>query len=316
MVCCVSIVPRLVWEAILLVLAVVVTAIAVAQGHFFAAGGMWPQFAADGLMAAGLALSLRTGTPNLAVAAIASLAQLVYVLLVDQRVPAAGAGAVALLAALALGSAMALVVRLAAVPAWAVSFAGIAIVEVVAYSQAATVPALPAGTPGPALFEVAAALFALGSVAGGLLWLRPAVRGAIGPTAPGPVRALVGLGGSSLLAGVAGLLLAGYTGMAGFVGDETVLLLVFGAVVLGGVSVRGQGGGIAGTVLGVYLLVAVEYAGAVHGGPLWLRRALPDTLAIVVGLLAGALLSRQGGRSQPSVAGSSHATSTTGPYRP
>jgi ribose/xylose/arabinose/galactoside ABC-type transport system permease subunit len=292
------------WEAVLLVLAIAATGVAIAQGHFFAASGLWPQLAIDGLVAAGFALSLRTGTPNLAVAATASLAQLVYVLVANHNTPAVLAGVVAVLAAVGLGLALALVTGLTGLPAWAVSLAGIAVMQVVGFGQAGNIQALRNGLVKAPILDVFAVLFILGSVAGGALWTVPALRAALGPAGDPPgqqpplarrlTRALAGFGGSSLLAGVSGVLLAGYVGAAGFTGDQTLLLLAVGAVLLGGVSLTGRGGGIAGTFLGVYILVVVEFIAAIHGGPLWLRRALPEMLAILLGLLAGGLLERVG----------------------
>jgi ribose transport system permease protein len=293
---------HLIWEAVLLVLAVLATIVAVVQGHFFSASGMWPQFAVTGLLAAGLALSLRTGTPNLAVASVAALAQLVYVLLVNEDLPPVAAGALAVLAASALGAVLAAITGLTGLPAWAVSLAGIAIANVVGYARGGNITPLHAGFVKPAILDVFAVLFVLGSLAGGVLWLLPPVRALLGPGGDPPdrpvppprrlLRALVGLGGSSLLAGLAGVLLAGYTGASGFGGDTTQLLTALAAVLLGGMSLAGRGGGVAGTVLGAYLLSVVAFAAAVHGGPFWLRTALPATVALVLGLFASWVLDR------------------------
>src|SRR5205823_4061412 len=122
---------RLAWEAVLLVLALVATAFAAAQGHFFTADGLWPQLAVTALLASALALSLRAGTPNLAFVAVATLAQLLYVLLVDVEVPPVAAAAVAVLAVALLGALLALLTALTGLPAWAVSLAGVAIASLV-----------------------------------------------------------------------------------------------------------------------------------------------------------------------------------------
>ncbi|MEN3306712.1 MAG: hypothetical protein V7603_2914 [Micromonosporaceae bacterium] len=293
---------HLIWEVVLLVLAILATVLAVAQGHFFSTGGVWPQLAITGLLAAGLALSLRTGTPNLAVASVASLAQLVYVLLVNEDLPPVLAGVLAVLAAFGLGAVLAAITGLTGLPGWAVSLGGVAVANIVAFAQGGNIAALHAGFLKPPILDAFAALFVIGSVAGGALWLLPAIRALLSPgddppDRPAPLgrrllRALVGLGGSSLLAGVAGVLLAGYTGAAGFTGDSTQLLAAFGAVLLGGVSLAGRGGGVAGTALGAYLLSVVAFAAAMHGGPFWLRTALPAMLALLLGLFAGWLLDR------------------------
>jgi hypothetical protein len=201
-----------------------------------------------------------------------------------------------LAAGLAL-SLLAAITGLTDLPAWAVSVGGIAIANVIAFARGGTVAALHSGFIRPAIVDVFAALFVAGSVAGGALWLLPAVRallspGVAAPLGPRMLRALVGLGGSSLLAGIAGVLLGGYTGAAGFTADNPQLLVAFGAVLLGGMSLVGNGGGVAGTALGAYLLAVVAYAAAVHGGPYWLRTALPVAVAMLIGLFASALLDR------------------------
>ncbi|HKS98508.1 MAG TPA: hypothetical protein VJT31_03170 [Rugosimonospora sp.] len=291
--------PHLVWEAVLFVLAVVATAVAVAQGHFFAASGPWPQVALTGFVATGLALSLRTGTPNLAVSAMATLAQLVYVLVVNRNLPPAFAALLAVLAVVVLGLVLAVIVGLTGLPAWAVSLAGIAVGDTVAFARGANVEALHRGLLGPSILDIFAVLFIVGSVAGGVLWLAPGVRSRLSPGEARPagldrrlLRAVVGLGGSSLLAGTGGVLLAGYLGSSGFTSDFVALLSTVGAVLLGGASLAGRGGGIAGTALGVYLMSVVGFAAAGHGGPLWLRSLLPSLLAILLGLLAGWLIDR------------------------
>lgn len=300
--------PQLVREAVLLVLGVAVTATAVARGHFFAGGSVAPQVALDGFTAAGLALSLRTGTPNLAVASMASLAQLVFVLLSNQGIAAVAAAGVAVAVASGVGATLGGAVALTGLPAWAVSLCGIAVANVVAYAVGGNTDALGTGTFGTLTLTVAAVVFVAGSLAGGVLWRLPAVRARLSPGAvdtrtPLP-RALVGLGGSSALAAVSGVLLAGYTGAAGFTADPAALVTALGAVLLGGVGLNGRRGGVAGTALGVYLLAVISFAGATQGDPYWVRVALPAMFALLVGLFANR------------VAGSRHAASPVGPHGP
>src|SRR5690242_15861220 len=67
-------VPHLAWEALLLVSVVAVYFIGhAARPQLLSHGNIWPSLAAIGLVSAGLALSFRTGTPNLAVGMIAGL---------------------------------------------------------------------------------------------------------------------------------------------------------------------------------------------------------------------------------------------------
>jgi ribose/xylose/arabinose/galactoside ABC-type transport system permease subunit len=295
----VSLVAHFVWEGVLLLAAVVVTALGVAEGPVFAGPGPWPMLAILGTLTAALALSLRTGTPNLAVASIASLAGVLYgALVVDgwQVVPAA---VVAVLAAFVFGVVLALVTGLTGAPAWAVSLGGVTLATTVGLAGGVIPRILAGGQIAAGWLTGFAGLFVVGSLAGGVLWLVPAVRlGLGGATRNGPppglgrrlLTALVGLGGSSLVAGLAGVLEAGRLAAANFTGSQLELLVALGAALLGGVSLTGRGGGVAGTVLAVYLLVIVDQLVTVHNGQLWAAVTLPATLAIFVGILVSRLL--------------------------
>jgi ribose/xylose/arabinose/galactoside ABC-type transport system permease subunit len=294
-----SLLAHIAWEAVLLLSALVVTVLAVSDGHVFHGSMIWAQLAALGVLAAGLALSLRTGTPNLAVASIASLAGVFYA----QRLADGGSTTPALivtgLVALAVGVVLALVTGLTGAPAWAVTLGGVGLAGTVGLANGTTPKILASGPVSAGMFTVFAAVFVVGSIAGGLLWLVPGIRGALRTTTDddrpaGLVRrlvaALVGLGGSSLLAGLAGVLDAGRVGAAVFNSTQLELLIALGAVLLGGVSLTGRGGGIAGTALAVYLLVVLNVLSVLKGAPVWAALYLPATLAILVGVLVSRLI--------------------------
>jgi ribose/xylose/arabinose/galactoside ABC-type transport system permease subunit len=294
-------IAHIVWEGLLLVAAFVVTALGVAEGHFYAGGGPWPQLAIIGLLAAALALSLRTGTPNLAVGALVPLGGLLYVRLMSEAGwSALPAAAVAVLAALGFGLVLALVVGLTGAPAWAVSLGGLALATAVGLANGSLVYPLPGRDNPSGTLNVFAAVFVVGSIAAGVLWLLPGMRSLTVAGDAGPGRrvlaALVGLGGSSLLAGLAGVLEAERLASANFVGGDTLLLLALGAALLGGVSLAGRGGGITGTVLAAFLLVGTGRLVTLYGGPVWLTFVLTG-VAIVVGALVSRLFDWLGTRT-------------------
>jgi ribose/xylose/arabinose/galactoside ABC-type transport system permease subunit len=316
-----SVLPHVVWEGVLLVFALVATALSVAQGHLFHGSGPWPQLAVYGTLAAGLALSLRTRTPNLAVASIASLSGVVYAVLLHADWPLGLAAAVAVLTALGFGLVLAVIVGLTGAPAWAVSLGGVALASTIGLANGVTLRPILDGAISPEWLTAFAALFVVGSLAGGALWLVPAVGSGLrataieGEPAPGIGRrllaALVGLGGSSLLAGLAGVLEAGRLTSVVFTSSQGDLLFALGAVLLGGVSLTGRGGGIAGTVLAAYLLVTVQFLLIYDGDPGWAAKFLPLTVAILLGVLVSRLLDRFAARSGPP-----SATPAPTPYLP
>jgi hypothetical protein len=106
------------------------------------------------------------------------------------------------------------------------------------------------------------------SLGGAVVLALPTVRQALGMTrvaADGPrfdagrlVGAMVGLGGSSMLAGLAGVLYVRWVGVADSGVASNLLLPALGAALLGGVSVYGSRGGFAGVILAVGLVVALN----------------------------------------------------------
>src|SRR5215207_3429655 len=71
--------PQLVWEAVLLVAAVVALTVALRIDTGQDPSSVWTYIAVVGLLASGFAASLRTGTPNLAIGAVAALAGVLFV---------------------------------------------------------------------------------------------------------------------------------------------------------------------------------------------------------------------------------------------
>ncbi len=304
-----SVLAHVVWEGVLLVLAVIVTVLGLAAGHVFAGPGPWPQLGILGILAGALALSLRTGTPNLALASVAPLSGLLYAVLVTAHWPVALAAAVGVLAALGFGLVLAVIVGLTGAPAWAVSLGGAALGGTIGLANGATPRLLSHGLITSSWLSGFAVLFVVGSVAGGALWLAPGVRSGLratavnGEPAPGMGRrflaALVGLGGSSLLAGLAGVLETSRLAAATFTSGQFELLFALGAALLGGVSLTGRGGGIAGTALAAYLLVVIQLLLVVDHDPAWVARSLPVSVAILLGVLVSRLLDRFGSRIGP-----------------
>jgi ribose/xylose/arabinose/galactoside ABC-type transport system permease subunit len=222
-----------------------------------------------GVVATGMALSLRAGVVNLAVGPIAVAAGLYFAEHAGSGM-ASAIGESALLAA-GLGAAIGLVVVIFQVPSWAASLAG-ALAAVVWINK----------HPGP--FTVSGydpakhaiywyAGFAALSVLGGLLGLFKTVRRGFSRYRPvaDPARrrgvaagalAFVALAGSGALAGLGGGLgaLSSRTVTAS---DNGALLtvLALGAVLAGGTSAFGRRGGVFGTLLAVTLLVLLIHYG-------------------------------------------------------
>jgi ribose/xylose/arabinose/galactoside ABC-type transport system permease subunit len=281
--------PHLIWEGILAGLVVIASVLGalVPSASVFAHGSLFLRFGLLLPVAVGLALSLRTGTPNLAVGGIAAMSGVLYAELMVQGAPAVVAGLVAVLIALVFGAVLAFVTALTRAPGWAVSLAGLAVAESVALGVANNGNILlRGGGLGTGVLDTLAVVFALVSVAGGALWLMPAVRAAFAPGQAGRVSllgALLGFVGSSGLAALAGVFQAGYLHAASATDATAILLTAVGAVLLGGVSASGRGGGIAGTVLGAFLLTVIYFWAVIEAAPFWVNTLVPAAVAIVLG---------------------------------
>lgn len=231
-----------------------------------------------GLAAAGLSLSLRTAAPNLAIGAIASATGAFAAYLAGDGWASWPAIALALGAALLTGVLLGLLAMLLSVPAWALSLG--LVIALMGAVEALARGGTAAVRVGDLPYAGAFAVFAVVSVAGGAVWLIPGVRRALSglrrETEPGRraglrtgLGALVGLAGSTLLAGGAGVVDVIRAGGA-VPADVMVLpVMALAAVLIGGVSVFGRRGGVFGTLLGVVIVVSVRDLLAAHHVPGW-----------------------------------------------
>jgi ribose/xylose/arabinose/galactoside ABC-type transport system permease subunit len=228
-----------------------------------------------GVPAMAFSLSLRGGVPNLAVVPLATLGGSVFAAATVDQGLASGvlqAGALTGIVGLVIG---ALVVGLR-VPSWAASIpaallaAGLA--PIIASGPAVALPSAPGFvTADWPLFLV----FAVLSVGTGLLCLVPAVRRTLGAYREdvefgrrGLVAGFVALAVlivSSAVAGLAGVVNLLQTNVAGSTGGTGDLLFPLAAVLLGGASVYGRRVGVAGTVLGVLILVTAQHLWLLSG---------------------------------------------------
>jgi ribose/xylose/arabinose/galactoside ABC-type transport system permease subunit len=273
-----SLTVHLGWELVLLLAVLAVTGFAARQVDLFEDGSLLWSIAYLGLLASGLAFSLRMGTPNLSIAAAAVLSMVVYGnLALDNGEPSAVAAVVAVLAAGMLGAAFALAADLLDVPVWAVTLAG-PVVAAIFISILAGDPVEqsdPAAAGGAVPWLLALAVV---SVGGGAWFAMPSVRRRLaagtdadpdpdpdaGPLEPW-VRMMIGLTGSSLVAGLAGVVAVLFTRdsfpnpvfgtFPMFTASD--LFVVLAAVLLGGVSIRAEQGGVAGTLLSAVLLAVI-----------------------------------------------------------
>jgi ribose/xylose/arabinose/galactoside ABC-type transport system permease subunit len=325
-----GLIAHLAWEAVLLLAVIMLAGVLAADGALDGSGQPWGVIAQIGFPATAFALSLRTATPNLAVVGLAALSGVVFVTLVNDGQPAALAGLLAVLAATVIGGLMGAFAGLTSAPAWAVSLGGLAVAVAAAYAFTETAQPVALRSDGLRATGVTvfAVLILLASIGGGLLWLVPRLGDLLGgwrhtddPVAFRPARltaALVGLAGSSLIAGVGGVITASYVHVAVPGAEITRMLPVLGAVLLGGVSVYGRRGGIAGTALAVTLIALASIALRRYDAPASADYAL-SAGAILLGLLVGRALEQLAGRtpgpSGPTGPNSSPAQAQASPYR-
>ncbi|GHJ46448.1 hypothetical protein Cs7R123_37900 [Catellatospora sp. TT07R-123] len=225
-----------------------------------------------GMLALGASMTLRVGAVNLALGPVAAGAAVFYAQHGnDGIVPTAG---VAVALAAALGVAIAILVVGFQVPGWAGSLAG-ALLAVVWIQKQPTTALTVAGeyNPVPHAYYLLGAFAAL-SLVGGLLGAIRSIRRGIGRFRPvgdpaerrGALAATIaalGIVGSTVLAAIAGVLLAALYGAQQQVvlptlGFELTGLAV-GAALIGGVSAYGRRGGVFGTVLATILLGLVMW---------------------------------------------------------
>lgn len=239
-----------------------------------------------GLVAAGLSLSLRTGVPNLAVGAVSALsgALIATAVEVGEMSLVTGALLVLVLAAFA-GLVMGAFTVLVSAPAWAVTLGAAVACEalLVAVTDARVIPVEAPQFPRALWF----ALFAVVSVAGGLLWARRDVRERL---SKGWTAGLVGLAGSGMLAALGGFVLLMRLGAAQPSSSGTfTTVFALAAVLLGGTSPNGERGAVTGTVFSVLLLSIVQGQLALLNAPFWVYSLILG-IVVAVGLAVSRLL--------------------------
>lgn len=257
------------WEAILLVAAGVLGFMLFTQHKSAVSGQSLREFvvftAALGLMAFGAAASLRAAAPNLAIGPVAVASALYFAQHGEAGVTSAGVTIVGLAAL--VGVVIAVLVVGFHVPGWAASLAGT--LGVIVWIQKQSTPVTVAGEFDPtdrAWYYLGG--FVAASLVGALLCaIRPLRRSvgrfrSVGDPAQrrGFFAALVTGGAvvsSTVLAAVAGILLAG---LSASVRPDLGLDwtgLAIGAALVGGVSAFGRRGGVFGTVLGTVVVAMV-----------------------------------------------------------
>ncbi len=305
---------HLVWEAILLAGVVVVALLAksvliddILSGR--ALDLLLVQTAGVGLIATGLACSMRAAVPNLAVGAVATSAGVLLNRLQHEDIGFFAASLMVLFAAVAVGLALAVVVVGLHVPAWAASLgagllvAGAAIT--IEGTEAGVIEQDSAVTDNPWPWF---ALFIVVSVAGGLACAAPAVRGWLGglrgdrdpgrrPDLAAATGAAAAIVVSTVLAAAGGIVFTSGLGFAEPRNTTGLTLTVLAAVLIGGVSAFGRRGGIFGTVLGVVLIVLVLRIVAQQTDEQLHNLTLGA--AIVAGLVVNRLLEAVGRRTVP-----------------
>jgi len=295
--------PHLIWEAVLAIIVVLLVVGFVVVAPTSAAGGalnLIAQVGSAGLIATGLAFSLRTGAPNLAVGALATAAGAIGAQLVaTAQWPVLPAMAVGVVVVTVAGAVIGLITGVLSMPAWAVTFGSgfIVTVAVLAMSGQVIRPVPIGSAPPGAVWFV---LFLLVSIGGAVLWRVPAVRSAFSAsrTAGEPGRwagwraglgAVAGITVSSLLAGVGGVALTLRIAASSPSSAESFTLAAVAAALLGGASVFGRRAGIAGTVLGV-LIVQLAQTIFVALGVESVITSLITGILLIIGLAAGRVL--------------------------
>lgn len=298
-------VVHLVWEGVLLLGVIALLVVAVVMTGGAGLTNLLIQAGPIGLIAAGLALSLRTGAPNLAVGSVATVTGVVGAWLVmEAGLAPAVAMTMAVLLATFVGLVTAGLVAILSVPAWLVTLAVALVLQAVVLGiTGGMVIALPIGAGGSVLWFW---LFVVGSLSAGVLLLPPAVRrwlvpdraaGRVGRWEPPTIGMIVGLTGSSLLAALAGvaqvmrLQAAASETDVGFVLTMTALA----AVLIGGTSIFGRRAGVAGTVLGVLAVASGQFVIFVDGSDAWVRFVFVGTM-LLVGLAVNRLIETLAGR--------------------
>jgi len=291
---------HLVWEAVLALLAVGLLIGTAAMTRSQNITSALNQAGYLGLMATGLAFSLRTRSPNLAIGAITAFTStLSAYLITEHQWGKPGAFIVAVVLATLIGFVLGVLVAVLSVPAWAVTLVAVAVVQGIALSFFSNggliIPVRFEGQYPTALWY---GLFVVISVGGGALWLLPAIRQPLStgrrsgdPGEYGGLRtglgAIAGLTGSSFLAGLAAIpMLMRFQAAEPNVANMTTTALV--AVLLGGVSVFGRRAGVFGTFLAVTIVMLVQTLIVFNDAPIWVNTLVLGLIGLLgVGAIRG-----------------------------
>ncbi|WP_285572710.1 ABC transporter permease subunit [Actinoallomurus iriomotensis] len=285
--------PHLVWEGVLLVIAVLLMIGVAAGSSPHGVTSALGQAGYLGLLAAGLAFSFRTGSPNLAAGTITGFTGTLAAYLATAH----GWGTfpavlVAIVLATLIGFVLGVLVAVLSVPSWALTLGAAAAIQaiVLKLTHGVLIPMPFHSSYSTAMWY---GIFLVVSVGGGALWLVPGVRTALGTarrtgdparwTDPrGSLGVVAGLTGSSLLAGLAAVPMLIRLQAADSQGSS-LTTLALAAVLLGGVSVFGRRAGVFGTLLAVTIIALLQWIIAYNGGTSWIG-TLVVGLAALVGL--------------------------------
>jgi ribose/xylose/arabinose/galactoside ABC-type transport system permease subunit len=271
---------HLIWEAFLGLVAIVLVVSLAATESGRAVTNVLQQAGGVGLVAAGLALSLRTGTPNLAVGALSGFTGGVAAHLATVNGWSTAVAMTAGVAAAALiGIVLGVLIAALSVPAWAATFAAATILQA-GLIGLNDLRATPVQITGEYATGTWFGLFLVVSIGGGGLWLVPGLRRRLSlvrrPDEPGRwgglwpgLGAVVGITGSSFLAGLAGVSELLRARIAEPTAGPFLTFIGLAAVLLGGVSVFGRRAGVTGTVSGVMVIVVAQHLLVVHNASIW-----------------------------------------------
>jgi ribose/xylose/arabinose/galactoside ABC-type transport system permease subunit len=179
---------------------------------------------------------------------------------------------VAVATCMVIGCVLGVVVGLTNLPAWALTLGAGTALQAIFLSRYGGGKAIPLAGPDVRLSDSDLKLwtvaFAVVSLGGAVALALPAVRQALGMTRVAGdtagydtgrlFAAMLGLGGSSLLAGLAGVLYVRWAALADGSSTSNLLLPALAAALLGGVSVYGGRGGFVGVILGVGMVVVLN----------------------------------------------------------
>jgi len=266
---------HLAWEVVLAFLLVVLVVIFLISNGGTQIGIVISQAGVFGLMATGMAFSLRTGAPNLAVGAIAVFTGGLGGYMIAQggwnRLLAL---TVVVVLATLFGVVMGAVAAALSVPAWAITLAGAVAIEMLTQliTDGRVMPVQFLDNYSTLWFL----LFLLVSVGGGILWQRDEVRRRLGAArdATDPAKRaggtaalgmLIGITGSSFLSALGGVaLLMRLSGSPGPSGLH-MTMVALAAALFGGVSMYGRRAGVAGTTLALLFVTGITTLVAFSG---------------------------------------------------